>query len=145
MRTLRLSALAISIVGLTSCSGSREVQQNAAAPEVRIQQIPPADLQKYGGMRELKNWQNPYLIIKPNGVALLDVANHEEHLLKPEKLAETLAALPASAWPYGRIVVVSDPSASSSANELAPIRRNRGIVAGTLESMHILINWVPSA
>jgi hypothetical protein len=25
------------------------------------------------------------------------------------------------------------------------IRKNRGIVAGTLESLHILINWVPSS
>jgi len=145
MRHLRSSALAISVVGLTYCTGPPNPQQKTAAPEVRIQQIPPADPQKHGGMRDLKNWQNPYLIIKPNGVALLDVANHEEHLLKPEELAETLADLPASAWPYGRVVVVSDPSASGSANELVPIRKNRGIVAGTLESMHILINWVPSA
>ncbi len=144
MRYLRLGALAISMVGLMSCSGARNAQQQTAPPEVRIQQIPPADPQKYADMRDLKNWRNPYLIIKPNGVALLDVANHEEHLLKTEELPEALADLPPSAWPYGRIVVVSDPGAGSP-NDLVPIRKNRGIVAGTLESMHILINWVPSA
>jgi len=142
MRYLRLGALAIAMVGLVSCSGSRNPQKTAP-PEVRIQQIPPADSQKYAGMRDLKNWRNPYLIIKPNGVALLDAANHEEHLLKTEELPETLADLPPSAWPYGRIVVVSDPGAGSE-NDLVEIRKNRGIVAGTLESMHILINWVPS-
>ena len=144
MRFLRLSTLAISVVGLLSCSGTRNAQQQTAAPEVRIQQIPPADPQKYAGMRDLKSWRNPYLIVKPEGVALLDVANHEEHLLKTEELAEALADLPATAWPYGRIVVVSDPGAGS-ANDLVSIRKTRGIVAGTLESMHILINWVPSA
>jgi len=117
----------------------------ATSPEARIQQIPPADPQKYADMRDMKNWRNPYLIIKPNGVALLDVANHEEHLLKTEELPEALANLPPSAWPYGRVVVVSDPGLVGSANDLVPIRKNRGIVAGTLESMHILINWVPSA
>jgi hypothetical protein len=142
MRYLFLSALAVSMVGLTSCPGAG-TSQPTAAPEIRIQQI--ADPQKYGGTRDLKNWQNPYLIIKPNGVALLDAANHEEHLLKTEELPEALADLPASAWPYGRIVVVSDPSATGAASNLVPIRKNRGIVAGTLESMHILINWVPSA
>ena len=144
MRYLRLSALTISMVGLMSCSGPPNAQQKTAPPEVRIQQIPPADPQKYIDMRDLKNWSNPYLIIKPNGVALLDVANHEEHLLKTEELPKALANLPPSAWPYGRIVVVSDPGAVS-ANDLVLIRKNRGIVAGTLESMHILINWVPSA
>lgn len=142
MRYLRLGALAISMVGLVSCWGSRNAQKTVP-PEVRIQQIPPADPQKYAGMRDLKNWRNPYLIIKPNGVALLDIANHEEHVLKTEELSETLADLPLSAWPYGRIVVVSDPGAGS-ANDLVEIRKNRGIVAGTLESMHIVINWVPS-
>ncbi|MGA8150164.1 MAG: hypothetical protein WB952_04390 [Terriglobales bacterium] len=140
MKYLSLSALVIGVAGLMSCSGSQ--QAKAAPPEVRIQQIPAADAQKYLGMRDLKNWRNPYLIIRPEGVALLDVANHEEHILKPEELPEALANLPASAWPYGRIVVVSDPGVGS-ANDLVPTRKNRGIVAGTLESMHILINWVP--
>lgn len=117
----------------------------ATSPEARIQQIPAADPQKYAGMRDFKNWRNPYLIIKPEGVALLDVANHEEHLLKTDELPEALAGLPASAWPYGRVVVVSEPGVAGSANDLAPIRKNRGIVAGTLESLHILINWVPAA
>lgn len=144
MKYLRLNGLLMGAVAFASCSGSRGAQPRTAPPEVRIQQIPAADPQKYLGLHDLKNWQNPYLIVKPEGVALLDVANHEEHLLKPEELPEALANLPQSAWPYGRIVVVSDPAAVS-ANDLVPIRRNRGIVAGTLESMHILINWVPSA
>jgi len=144
MIPFRLGALAIAVAGLISCWGAHSGQQTIA-PEVRIQQIPPADPQKYLGMRDLKNWRNPYLIIKPDGVALLDAANHEEHHLKPDELPEALADLPVSAWPYGRIVVVSDSTISASANDTAAMRKNRGIVAGTLESMHILINWVPSA
>jgi hypothetical protein len=34
---------------------------------------------------------------------------------------------------------------AGSANDDVKIRANRAIVAGTLESMHVLINWVPSA
>jgi len=143
MRSLWLSALVIAGTALTSCS--RGAQQQPIPPEARIGQIPPADPQKYLGMRDLKNWRNPYLIIKPEGVALLDVDNHEEHILKPDELPAALADLPVSAWPYGRIVVVSDVGQTFSANDLAAMRKNRGIVAGTLESMHILIHWVPSA
>ena len=148
MKYLRVGAVAFTTLVILSCSRSPQIAVNAPAatsPEARIQQIPPADPQKFAGMRDMKNWRNPYLIIKPNGVALLDVANHEEHLLKPEELPGALASLPASAWPYGRVVVVTDAGVAATASDLAPIRRNRGIVAGTLESMHILINWVPSA
>ena len=34
---------------------------------------------------------------------------------------------------------------SSTAEDDVKIRTNRALVAGTLESMHVLINWIPSA
>ena len=114
-------------------------------PEARLQQIPPTDPHKYVGMRDMKGWRNPYLIIRPDGVGLLDPANNEQRLLKTDELVETLAALPAAAWPYGRIVVVTEASPAGAEDQKAAIRRIKGIVAGTLESMHIQINWVPSA
>ncbi len=133
---------------LTSCAKPpRGAEQATAAisPESRIQQIPPADPQKYAGMRDMKAWRNPYLIIRPDGVGLLDPGNNEQRLLKPDELLNALAALPASAWPYGRVVVVTENPLTSSEEQRVAIRRNKGIVAGTLESTNILINWVPSA
>jgi hypothetical protein len=32
-----------------------------------------------------------------------------------------------------------------SADDSVKIRQNRALVAGTLESMHVLIHWIPSA
>ena len=96
-------------------------------------------------MRDMKDWRNPYLIIRPDGVGLLDPANNEQRLLKTDELVDRLAALPATAWPYGRVVVVTESPLTSSEDQRVAIRRNKGIVAGTLESLHILINWVPSA
>ena len=68
-----------------------------------------------------KGWQNPYLIIKPAGVALLDPDNHEEILFKPEELTQALGKLPASAWPYGRVVAVTE-NAVKVAGDDVPIR-----------------------
>jgi hypothetical protein len=97
-------------------------------------------------MKDMKGWRNPYLIVAAEGVALLDPDNHEEHLLKPEELAPALAQLPASAWPYGRVVAVAENGQRASvADDAVKVRKNRALVAGTLESMHVLINWVPSA
>jgi len=144
MRYTRLSALAITLVVIASCSRPPRVEDKSASPETRIQQIPAADPQKYAGVRDMKNWRNPYLIIRADGVALFDAADHEEHLLKPEELTPALAKLPPSAWPYGRVVAATENGVRAAGDD-ARIRKNRGIVAGTLESMHVVINWVPSA
>jgi hypothetical protein len=146
MKSLRLGAVAVLVAVLVSCTKPpRAPEESAASPEARLQQIPPADPQKYAGLRDMKAWRNPYLIIRIDGVGLFDPANNEQHLLKPDELSNALAALPATAWPYGRVVAVAENPPTGSEDQKVVIRRNKGIVAGTLESMHILINWVPSA
>jgi hypothetical protein len=148
MRRLRLSALAMSLAVLVSCSKPPGTPADGATvlnPEARIQQIPLADPQKYGGMRDMKAWRNPYLIIRVDGVGLLDVANNEQQIVNPDKLSDALAMLPASAWPYGRVVAIQEISVANSAEDKAKLRKNRALVAGALESMQVLINWVPSA
>jgi len=147
MRYLRLSILAVSLAPLVSCAKPPTAPEAAAAatPEARIRQIPPADPQKYSGMRDMKAWRNPYLIVKVDGVGLLDVSNNEQQIVDPDRLSEALAKLPASAWPYGRVVAIQEIGAASSDEDRARLRKNRALVAGALESMQVLINWVPSA
>lgn len=92
----------------------------------------------------MKAWRNPYLIVKVDGVGLLDVSNNEQQIVDPDKLSEALAKLPSSAWPYGRVVAIQEIGAASSDEDKARLRKNRALVAGALESMQVLINWVPS-
>jgi hypothetical protein len=148
MKYLRLSAVAVSLALLTSCAKpprAPEEAATAAGPEAQIQQIPPADSAKYAGVRDMKTWRNPYLIVRVDGVGLLDVGNNEQQIVDPDKLSEALAKLPASAWPYGRVVAIQEISAASSEEDKAKLRKNRALAAGALESMQVLINWVPSA
>jgi hypothetical protein len=142
MRYLRLNILAMSVVALVSCSKPPSAPGDPAAirPEVRIQQIPPADPQKYAGRRDMKAWRNPYLIIRVEGVGLLDVGNNEQQLVDPDKLPDALAKLPLSAWPYGRVIAIQEIAAATSEEDKAKLRRNRALVAGALESMQVLIN-----
>ncbi len=138
---------AVSLV-LFSCSPTPQAADPAAvevSATARILAIPPASPAKYRGMVNMKNWRNPYLILRTDGVALLDPDNHEEHLLKPQELTQTLANLPPSSWPYGRVVAVTEQGVKSSSDDGVKIRQVRAIVAGTLESMHVLINWIPPA
>ena len=147
MRQSRLGLIAAAVVVLASCSAPKTPDPAAleASATARILAIPPATPEKYRGMVDMKGWRNPYLIIRADGVALLDPDNHLERILKPGELTQALGNLPPAAWPYGRVVAVTENGVRGSADESVKIRPNRALVAGTLESMHVLINWIPSA
>ena len=147
MKQSRLGLIAAAVVVLASCSAPKSPDPAAleASASARILAIPPASPEKYRGMIDMKGWRNPYLIIRADGVALLDPDNHLERILKPGELTQALGNLPPSAWPYGRVVAVTENGVRGSADDSVKIRQNRALVAGTLESMHVLINWIPSA
>jgi len=92
----------------------------------------------------MKAWRNPYLVVRVDGVGLLDVSNNEQQIVDPDKLSAAMAKLPGSAWPYGRVVAIQEIGTAGSDEDKAKLRKNRALVAGTLESMQVLINWVPS-
>jgi len=142
MRAGLNAIVALSLAALFACSKAPQATSvpSSVSAEARLQQIPPADPQKYSQTRNFKNWRNPYLIIRQSGVALLDANNNEERLINPTKLAEVLAQLPPSAWPYGRVVAVVENGVLS---DDASFRKNRGIVLGTLEALHILVAYGP--
>jgi len=147
MRFRPLIPLAVLLAWLAACS---DTNSSSSAPSVnpllRIAGLPPANAQQVTSVRDMKDWRNPYLIVRVDGVGLLDSANNEQKLLTPDQLVAALADLPTSAWPYGRVVAVAESTAAgSSAADKAQLRRNRALVAGTLESLHVVINWVPSA
>ena len=130
---------------LASCSGPKA--QPVPDAETVLQAVAPADPRKFPALQETKHWSNPYLVIRPATVGLLTgVAANEEQILKPEEVLKALAQLPASAWPYGRAVaVLVDAKPTSSEQEKTELRRNRGIVAGELQSAHVAIRWIPSS
>jgi len=121
--------------------------QNAAKPpdpQTVLRAISPADPAQYDHIQDMRKWRNPYLIVRADGVALYDSADSAEIILKTEEVLPALAGLPASKWPYGRVVAVSENGASGSEQEGVAIRRNKGIVGGMLEHAHIAVKWVPS-
>ncbi len=139
---LRLSLILLLGISLVACSHQTPPPP---APEVVLQAIPAADSAQLERIHDMKTWRNPYLIVRPEGVVLLDVADNAEIQLKPAELLPALAALPASYWPYGRVVAAAENSAKSSAQDSVAIRRNKGIVGGILQGAHVAVKWVPSS
>jgi hypothetical protein len=138
-RGLRLLVFVCVLQGCT-----QQPMPQAPDPQTILQAIPPADSAKYQHVQDMKKWRNPYLIVRADGVALFDLADSAEIILKPEELLPALAKLPASNWPYGRVVAAAEAGLSASEQDRVAIRRNKGIVGGILQGAHIAVDWVPS-
>jgi hypothetical protein len=55
-----------------------------------------------------------------------------------------LAALPSSAWPYGSVVLVAEAVPKIPTDQAkAEVRKNRGLLAGTLKEMDVQIREAP--
>jgi hypothetical protein len=121
-------------------------QQKSPSPDpaVLLQSVSPADPAKYEHLADMRKWRNPYMILRADGVAYFDTADSAEIQLKPDEMLAMLARLPASSWPYGRVVAISQNAVKGEQDAVA-IRRMKGIVGGILEGAHISIDWVPSA
>jgi hypothetical protein len=139
---LRLFALFLILGASLACSRPGDTAAPPPQPAARLQAIPAATPEQYRNSAK-KDWRNPYLIIRPGSIGLLDLANHEIHVLKPDDVVAALANLPASSWPYGRVVAV-EQNAGASEQEKSDIRKNRALLAGTLESLKVEIYWMPS-
>lgn len=133
---------------LVSCTAAPQTPDAAALEanaRAHVLSIPQITDEQNRSLAKTKGWRNPYLIVRADGVALLDPDDHLERIVKSEELTQTLGNLPPSAWPYGRVVAVTENGVRSSADEDVKIRKNRAVVAGTLESLHVVIHWIPSA
>jgi hypothetical protein len=134
---LRLTALLLLTLLCASCTGPA----NGSTSDPRLLAIPAANSAIYKKV-DLKAWKNPYVIVRSDGVGLLDISNNEEHLLKTEELPDALAQLPITAWPYGRVVALADDRSPSA--DKARISDNRAKLASMLHSSQIEVQWVPS-
>lgn len=143
MNSRRARLLLAFVVSLVFSACNQPAAQ-APDPTTVLQAIPSADPAQYDHIRDMKGWRNPYLIVRRDGVALLDTADSAEIILKPDEVVPALAQLPASNWPYGRVVAAAESSTKASEQDAVAIRRNKGIIGGMLEGAHIAVKWVPS-
>ena len=128
-------------LALTGCTSQESTPPPPSATEL-LQRIPAGDPAQWDKPGAVKNWPNPYLVLREDGVGLLDPANNEIRVLKTDEVLDALARLPASAWPRGRVVAVQGPGKVSEEHAIA-FRRSRGILGGTLEGAHVAIVWLP--
>ena len=93
----------------------------------------------------MSEWMNPSIVVREDGIGLMDPLTHMNRILAPEDILAALAKLSREAWPYGRVVMVSENGIVNPAGGEARIQKNRDRLMKALHETKIFINWVPSA
>ena len=140
-------------------SGSNAALQQQALEETRqqLELIPPPSKIRYMAVRSLSAWENPYLTVQ-DGMVTLHVlmadANTsglgEGGMLRPmgarrqdlnvrlSELTAALNAIPATAWPYGRVIAVEEAH-EIPASARPQVRRSMETVMKTLSDVGVVV------
>ena len=106
--------------------------------------IPKPDPRKYHAIQDAKDWRNPYLVIRPEGIEIIGITP-VGRAIPVESVPGVLEKLPASAWPYGLVVAASDIGIVSSSKDLPLIMASRRKLLKVLNAHGIAVDLWPSA
>jgi len=125
---------------------------------VELEKIPSPLKSHYLAVVTANAWQNPFVVVGTDSLKVLVLmgdpnpsplgaggvlrpvgARRDIEVIAPDKLGEMLSDLPASAWPYGRVVAVEESKQQQRADRAA-MRRNMEKTLQTLSSLGVVAN-----
>ena len=121
----------------TACIGCTQTSRSLHT------RIPKPDPKKYNSVQDAKDWKNPYLVVRRDGIEIVGITP-VGHAISVESTPGTLEKLPDSAWPYGLIVAVQDIGIVSGKTDLARIEANRTKLLNLLKDLGIAVDRWPS-
>ena len=131
--------------GLVACSKPPQPVPETAAPKTTgLESIPPGNPAKFPPFHDMRGWKNPYFVVRDDGIGFVDLSNREVHILTPEQIPAELVSVGSEAWPYGRVVLVAEAAPKNPTDAAkAEIRKNRGLLMGTLRELDVGIQEAP--
>ncbi len=127
-----------------------------------LSQIPLPTKSLYIDIHDPSQWSNPFLVVGSDTVALRIVnadanptpvgqgsllrpaaARRQELELRLSDLDTAVAAIPAEAWPYGRVIAIAE-SASAASKDRPKVRRNLETVIRQLNDLGVVVEEWPS-
>ena len=105
--------------------------------------IPKSDPKKYDSVQEAKDWKNPYLVVRRDGIEILR-RTPVGRAITVESVPGVLERLPDSAWPYGLIVALQDIGILSGKTDVARIEANRTKLLNLLKELCVAVDRWPS-
>jgi hypothetical protein len=136
----------ILIAWLAACSKPPAAETSAPAEPkpTGLERIPMPEPAKMPSVQDLSGWKNPYFVVREDGIGMVDLENHEIHILQPEQIPAELVSLQSSAWPYGRVVLVTQAALKDPTPEAkAELRKNRALLVGTLKDLDVVMREFP--
>jgi len=155
------------VEGVAQKAAKAEHQAQATATELdseraQLAQIPLPTKSLYIDVHDASAWANPFLSVGPDtitvrilmpdanpspagqGSMLRPVAARRQELeLRPADLEKAILAIPAGAWPYGRVIAVAElPSAP--AQDKPRIRRNVEAVIQRVNDLGVVVEEWPA-
>jgi hypothetical protein len=155
------------VAGLAKDAEKAEHQAQANATErdqerAELDQIPVPTKSLYIDIHEPSQWTNPFLSVggdvltlrillpdenpSPEGkgtLLRLEAARRQELQLRLSDMDTAVAAIPAGAWPYGRVIAVAE-SPSEAAGDRSKVRRNVEAVIRQLNDLGIVVEEWPA-
>jgi len=130
-----------------SVLAARPVQTDTVQAGRLNARIGPADPQRYKSIRDAKDWENPYLVIRREGIEVIAKGLPSgRQTVAATDLQRTLIDLPATAWPYGRVVAMQDIGIrAADRGDEQPIADNRNVALAGLKRLQVTVERWPSA
>jgi hypothetical protein len=139
-------------------AAAAELDQQRAA----LAAIPLPTKSQYRNVHDPDAWRNPFLKVGAETILLraemvdaapvqagkknpprADAGRRREVEIAPAELAKTLAALPASAWRYGRVAAVAE-SHEADRKSQAEVRRNMEAAMQKLNDLGVVVEEWPT-
>lgn len=112
-------------------------------PQSLQNRIPKPDPTKYHAVQDAKDWKNPYLIVRRDGIEIIGMTAVGQSI-PVDSVPGVLNRLPNSAWPYGLVVAVQDIGLVSEGDP-PRIEANRKRLLMLLKKFAIAVDLWPSA
>ncbi len=155
------------VEGVAHTAAKAEHQAQATATELdqeraQLEQIPLPTKSLYIDIHDPAAWANPFLSVGANTLTLriilpdanpspvgqgtllrLEAARRQELELRLSDLDKAVAAIPAGAWHYGRVIAVAE-SPSAATKDRPMVRRNVEAVIRQLNDLGVVVEEWPS-
>ena len=140
-----VSQPAFPLVSTRPVDGSEQSTETGQNEDGLNPKIRAAIHSKFDDILDAANWLNPQVIVVPKGVEVRSASlAGGTRTARLDELRRVLIGLPISAWPYGRVVLVTEIGLVGRLDDLELIERNRDEAARVLKALAIEANWGPA-
>ena len=126
--------------------GGTPVQRDSVQTGRLNPKIGAAAPQRYKSIRDAKDWENPYLVIRRDGIEVITKETLPvRKTVSAAELQQTLVKLPVTAWPYGRVVAAQDIGIrAADGSDDQSIVNNREATLAILKTLRVMEERWPS-